>query len=337
MSLVSVIIPVYNVETYLIKCVRSVLRQTYNCFEILLIDDGSTDSSGKLCDMLCKVDNRIKTFHKLNGGLSSARNYGIEKAKGEYIIFLDSDDYWLDFNILSLFVDKAKNFDLDVIRGEYVNIDLARNKMYFSNKNEKKLKFKDTILDSFEMMAFVVDGQYFSWLFFIKRTSLGTLRFDENRKFQEDIDFAANLFTRNFRCGYLPISFYAYCHRENSIMTTPKLINILESFSLCDVFYRCSIVVENKQLRFFYVKTAVMMYYWTLKTVAGGTYIKRIDEIRKVVPLAKIRKNIYEWSKMTKGERYPIIIYVPPIWGIYMFRMRWSVGKVLRNLHMIKK
>lgn len=264
MTLVSVIIPVYNVETYLRKCVDSVLNQSYNCLEILLIDDGSTDSSGNLCDEFVQIDNRIKAFHKLNGGLSSARNYGIERAKGEYIIFLDSDDYWLDTSILSLFVDKAKSLDLDIIRGEYIGIDIASNKIYRPNVDDKKLKFKDTIITSNEMMQFIISGQYFSWLFFIRRTALGNLRFDENRKFQEDIDFAARLFSRNFCCGYLPLHFYAYCHRENSIITSPKIINILDSFSLCDVFYRCSSIIENEQLKHFYIRTAVMMYCWTL-------------------------------------------------------------------------
>lgn len=207
MTLVSVIIPVYNVEAFLKKCVGSVLNQSYNCFEILLIDDGSSDSSGKLCDELVQLDKRIRAFHKLNGGLSSARNYGIERANGEYIIFLDSDDYWLDTNILSLFVNKAKNLNLDIIRGEYISIDIEKNKMYMPNIDNKRLKYNNTIITSGEMMQFVISGQYFSWLFFIKKSVLENLRFDENRKFQEDIDFAARLFSRNLFCGYLPIHF----------------------------------------------------------------------------------------------------------------------------------
>lgn len=336
MTLISVIIPVYNVETYLRKCVDSVLSQSYNCFEILLIDDGSTDSSGKLCDELVKMDGRIKAFHKLNGGLSSARNYGVEKARGEYIIFLDSDDYWLDINILSLFIDKAKNFDLDIVRGEYISINMARNKVYTPNVDDNKMKFKDVIFTSYEMMEFVIAGQYFSWLFFIKKTSLGDLRFDENRKFQEDIDFAARLFTRTLLCGYLPIHFYAYCHRQNSIITTPRLVNILDSFSLCDVFYNCSIVIENEKLKHYYIKTAVMMYYWTLKTVASDAFIKRKKEVRKAVHIEKIRKKVYRWSKQTKEIKYPFILYIPSLWSIYVFRIRWAIGKILRNLYLIK-
>lgn len=99
----SVIIPVYNVEKYLDECVQSVWKQNFNDFELLLINDGSTDHSGKLCDEYAAVDNSVRVFHKENGGVSSARNLGIENAAGEWITFIDSDDYILDnyFSALS--------------------------------------------------------------------------------------------------------------------------------------------------------------------------------------------------------------------------------------------
>lgn len=92
-DLISVVIPVYNVERYLRKCVDSVCGQTYRNTQIILVDDGSTDNCGKLCDEAAKSDNRITVIHKVNGGLSDARNYGIDIAKGKYITFIDSDDY----------------------------------------------------------------------------------------------------------------------------------------------------------------------------------------------------------------------------------------------------
>ena len=92
-SLVSVIIPVYNTEKYLSRCIKSVLYSEYKNIEIILVDDGSIDSSGLICDSFAKEDDRIRVIHKSNGGLSSARNAGIDIAKGEYITFIDSDDY----------------------------------------------------------------------------------------------------------------------------------------------------------------------------------------------------------------------------------------------------
>ena len=92
-SMFSIIIPVYNVKDYIEECVKSVLEQTFASYEIILVDDGSTDGSGELCDKLAEIDHRIFCYHKDNGGLSSARNYGIDKAKGSYLYFLDSDDF----------------------------------------------------------------------------------------------------------------------------------------------------------------------------------------------------------------------------------------------------
>lgn len=103
---ISVIVPVYNVEKYLRRCVDSILAQTFTDFELLLIDDGSKDKSGEICDEYEKTDNRVKVFHKENGGVSSARNLGLDNAKGEWIAFVDSDD-WLDSNCyLSLMKDE---------------------------------------------------------------------------------------------------------------------------------------------------------------------------------------------------------------------------------------
>ena len=91
-KLVSIIVPVYNVEKYLPKCVGSLINQTYKNVEIILVDDGSTDQSGNICDTYLEKDNRIVVLHKKNGGLSDARNFGIEHAKGDYYSFVDSDD-----------------------------------------------------------------------------------------------------------------------------------------------------------------------------------------------------------------------------------------------------
>ena len=92
MSLVSIIVPIYNVERYINDCVKSLLKQTYNNIEIILVDDGFTDMSGMICDNLKSNDNRIKVIHKRNGGLSDARNEGINIASGKYLTFIDSDD-----------------------------------------------------------------------------------------------------------------------------------------------------------------------------------------------------------------------------------------------------
>ena len=97
MPTISVIVPIYNTEKYLRRCIDSVLAQTYKDFELLLIDDGSTDSSGAICDEYAALDARVSVFHKENGGVSDTRNYGLDLAQGKYLMFLDADDFRMMF------------------------------------------------------------------------------------------------------------------------------------------------------------------------------------------------------------------------------------------------
>ena len=112
-ELISIIVPVYNVEKYLEKCVDSIINQTYKNIEIILVDDGSKDNSGKICDIIKEKDERIKVIHKQNGGLSDARNAGLKIAKGTYIGFVDSDDYIAEDMYQTLYsLSKEKNADI---------------------------------------------------------------------------------------------------------------------------------------------------------------------------------------------------------------------------------
>ena len=110
---ISVIVPVYNVEQYLERCVDSIINQTYKNLEIILVNDGSTDNSGKLCDELAKRDDRIRVIHKGNGGLSDARNAGIEEAESDLIGFIDSDDY-IDEDMYELLIDNLRETNADL-------------------------------------------------------------------------------------------------------------------------------------------------------------------------------------------------------------------------------
>lgn len=111
--MISIIIPIYNVEKYLNKCIDSILNQTYSDLEIILVDDGSTDKSSEICEYYKEIDNRIRVIHKKNGGLSEARNVGIDIAKGEYIAFLDSDD-WADENLYKRLYQLSQKYSSDI-------------------------------------------------------------------------------------------------------------------------------------------------------------------------------------------------------------------------------
>ena len=112
-DLISVIVPVYNVEKYLVQCINSILNQTIKNLEIILVDDGSLDNSGKICDEFSKKDDRIVAIHKENNGLSSARNAGLEIANGNYIGFVDSDD-WLDEHMYEILLKLIKENNSDI-------------------------------------------------------------------------------------------------------------------------------------------------------------------------------------------------------------------------------
>lgn len=118
MDLLSVIVPVYKVEPYLRRCLDSIINQTYKNLEIILIDDGSPDNCGEICDEYALIDNRIKVIHKENGGVSSARNVGLESARGSFIAFVDSDDY-LDYEMYETLIKIAKEEQSDIVECGY--------------------------------------------------------------------------------------------------------------------------------------------------------------------------------------------------------------------------
>lgn len=119
--LVSIIVPVYNIEKYISKCIESVLSQTFKDWELILVDDGSTDNSGKICDEYALKDNRIKVIHKENEGVTATRDKGVKEAQGEFLFFIDGDDYITD-NALELLINKQKENDADLVRGSLCSI-----------------------------------------------------------------------------------------------------------------------------------------------------------------------------------------------------------------------
>ena len=128
---ISIIVPIYNVELYLERCVESIINQTYKNLEIILVDDGSPDNCFAICDKYEKLDSRVKVIHKENGGLSDARNAGLDIAEGEFIVFVDSDD-WLEQNALELLYEHVKGFNSDITMFKFKYFDEST-----YNSNEK--------------------------------------------------------------------------------------------------------------------------------------------------------------------------------------------------------
>lgn len=218
MEKISVIVPVYNVEKYLNKCIDSIINQTYKNLEIILVDDGSTDSSGEICNQYAKKDDRIKVIHKVNGGLSDARNKGIEVATGEYISFIDSDDYIVENMYEKLISDMTKyNADMVMCRlidcyGTIPELD--------KNENVKLLDVEESIkivLEAQITSVTVVNKLYNKKIF-------NELKFPKG-KTSEDAYIMIDIIMKCKKIVLDMSQLYYYIHRESSI-TTGKFNNI---------------------------------------------------------------------------------------------------------------
>ena len=231
-GLISVIIPVYNSEKYIKECVDSVLAQTYKNYEILLIDDGSIDNSLSICNEYAKADSRVKVFHKENGGASSARNVGLDKAHGDYVYFLDSDDYIVTQTLEKCVVCARQNnadlvfFDGSIIsEGESYGGDYTHKRHYETNLGYKLME--ELLLNN----EFHVGTPFFFISVGVFRKN--KLRFKEGVMY-EDMLMSYQLFTFAQYCAHLDEKLYVRRYRENSVMTT-KLTSYNYS-SIVDVF-----------------------------------------------------------------------------------------------------
>lgn len=236
-ELISVIIPVYNVKAYLENCINSVINQTYKKIEIIIVDDGSTDGSSQLCDQLAKKDSRIKVFHKKNGGLSDARNYGIDKAIGNFITFIDSDDVVSENLIAHLFsLSKRNNADISICNPIHI----------FTNKIQQNYDFQDptkirvlTPTQALNLMFYQNDFLVSAWGKLYRKSLFKDIKFPVGMLF-EDIAIMYKLFFSSNKLVYSNAKYYGYFHRENSITTQSfsekdfdilKICKSLDSFS----------------------------------------------------------------------------------------------------------
>lgn len=227
--ILSIIVPIYNVEKYLEECIKSILKQTYNSFELILIDDGSTDSSGKIADYFLSIDKRVKVIHQCNKGLSSARNIGIEISSGKYIMLVDSDDV-IDYRMCEIMVNNAEENNADLVICDF--LEFSSNIIYTNNINIKSEKF-----NNIEALEGLTDK--FRSKFTISTNKLYRKRLLEKNKFMsnrihEDEFIIHRILNDSNKIIYIPIKLYYYRKRINSI-TTNKFSK--KSLDKIDAFY----------------------------------------------------------------------------------------------------
>lgn len=212
MELVSIVVPIYNVEKYLDKCVESICAQTYAKLEIILVDDGSPDHCGQMCDVYAKKDSRIKVIHKKNGGLSDARNEGVKQATGKYLLFVDSDDY-VAKDLVEKTVSLAEKNECDLILFDYYYVEPDAREIRSTIVPENKvlsLEEEPLLL----MAATSACAKLYNREFYTN----AECPFPKGIYF-EDLATTSILFMKAKRVFYLKEPLYYYVNRENSIMT----------------------------------------------------------------------------------------------------------------------
>ena len=221
-ELISIIVPIYNVENYLRQCLDSILNQTYQNFECLLINDGSPDNSADICREYVSKDSRFRYFEKENGGVSSARNLGIERSKGQYITFIDSDD-WVESDYLEVLYRALIDEKADIAISTYKQFNMTDN-CYYTHVWEQD--YYEKIWTSQELIIVLpnienYDSSYtVSWGKLFKSSLFDQIKFNEQRRFGEDFECSFKLYLSMKSCLYIHKALYNYrVHSESMVGT----------------------------------------------------------------------------------------------------------------------
>lgn len=256
-DLISIIIPVYNVEKYLPECIESVLKQTYENVEILLIDDGSTDNSGKICDEYAEKDTRIKAVHKENGGVSSARNKGLDIAQGEYITFIDADDFVAENYVQVLYKSlKQNNSDLSFCKYSYFEDNNFKScEEILPNKiivNKSSKEFRDFLT---RFISYKNNFMGSSCRILYRKENVGAIRFNQEIKIAEDLLFVLKMIFNVGSLSFVKESLYFYRVNRQSVSYSYKknyLINQIVLYKEIKSIYQfLSDEKINKQLNIY--------------------------------------------------------------------------------------
>lgn len=245
MERISVIVPVYKVEKYLERCVKSIQKQIFTNLEIILVDDGSPDKCGSMCDEFAKTDSRIKVIHKENGGLSDARNVGIDVATGEYIVFVDSDD-WIDRDMIALLYRVLKQYEADIAECSYRNI--------YKDKIQEETVCSGEIVEGDSVMALegMLDWRYFkpvAWNKLYKKDVFKDVRYPKGKLHEDEYTTYKYFYNAN-KLVYVDTSKYNYDRRREDSITGKKFRE--DNLDACWAF--------RERIDFFYQNNVSKLY-----------------------------------------------------------------------------
>ena len=308
----SVIVPVYKVEKYLKICVDSIIGQSYRDFELILVDDGSPDTCGEICDKYSTSDTRVKVVHKENGGLSSARNTGLDIAKGKYIIFTDSDDFWDDANALEHIHNNLIETDADVLvfpaKRYYENKD-KYTYIIASDVDRSKIIDKDVNAS----IRYMIENNVYraaAWNKVVKKSIIDshTMRF-KNGYLSEDMDWCGDLLLRAQKFDFYDNPFYAYRQQRNGSITVGKAEKLIsDKLYMCEKGYRQALKLQNKD------KTELLASYYAYEysvLLGVSSEVKNrelLDRIRALQPLLDydISRKVKKVKKLKKFIGYSL-------------------------------
>lgn len=316
--MISIIIPVYNVEQYLDKCLQSVIHQTYQDIEIILVDDGSSDNSGILCDKWQEKDSRIKVIHKSNGGVSNARNVAIEQANGEYLMFIDSDDIVSDDLCKVLFeMLKNNNADISICNATHIFDD----RFDFKKTGEIHCYSRDEAICQLWYQKSFLPGP---WGKLYKKELFKNTKFTEGIIF-EDVDIMHKLFYQCNKIVYGEMELYGYVHHENSITTkkyTQKDNVILDICDKINQFASDKDISLQNAAKSYNVTGALRVY---LNAPNTPEYKEVIEKAKKIIK--KYGKDVLKDPNIRKKNKYALYLYLylrPLLKIVYKKIDRWK-------------
>lgn len=283
---ISVIIPVYKVEKYLDRCIRSVVDQTYKNLEIIIVDDGSPDRCGIICDEWAKKDKRIKIIHKENGGLSDARNAGLDIASGEYICFVDSDDY-IHSEMYQRLYEKTKQYNADITICGFYRVSDPDGEIICCERT-----FGDGLIDKKDALKYLCrHSSYLAvWNKLYKRSLFHDLRFPK-KKLEEDVFVMPRLYDKSEIILSVPDSYYYYVMTANSISRCVKTVKNLDGV---EGYYNMLLFCENKGYTCLLNEISAKMidnYMWNRNQISRimPNEKKRLSEIKSMIRYGYLR------------------------------------------------
>lgn len=275
---ISIIVPVYKVERELDRCVKSLLGQTYQNIEIILVDDGSPDCCPEMCDEFARQDNRVKVVHKKNGGLSDARNAGLKVASGEYVLYVDSDDY-IDLDSCERFMKARNNEDVDIVVGNAIMEKKDGNELINHSATPEGITYASK---DFVEQAIKANQWYAPACFnmYKKDFLLDNNLYFEKGIYFEDVQMLPRVFLAADTIRCMNGTFYHYIVRDNSIMTSGKkdAARIRDSISIYEQWFSLFKKINDAELQR-YLYGVLIKYYISNCKVRGikGFVIDGLD------------------------------------------------------------